>query len=84
MADLKKLLQQFTPEELAEAFIFPVKLSTKQQKLADQQLSEALKKSREKMTKEERLAGSLMGLKFRMEDYFKVDKPKEDYSFGYF
>ena len=69
----KKLLQKFTPKELAEAFIFPVKLSPKQQREADQQLSEALKRSREKMTKEERLAGSLMGLKFRMEDYFKVD-----------
>jgi hypothetical protein len=80
----KKLLQQFTPEELAESFIFPVKLSPKKQKEADRQLSEALKKSREKMTWEEQLTGRLMGLKFRMEDYFKADKPDKDYSFGYF
>lgn len=80
----KKLLQEFTPEELAEAFVFPVKLSPKKQKEADQQLSEALKLSRLKMTKKELLTGSLMGLKFRMEDYFKGEKPNEEYSFGYF
>jgi hypothetical protein len=80
----KKLLQEFTPEELAESFIFPVKLSAKQRKVADQQLAGAIKKSREKMTEEERLAGRLMGLKFRMKDYFESDKPNEDYSFGYF
>jgi hypothetical protein len=80
----KKLSQEFTPKELAEAFIFPVKLSPKKQKEADKQLAEALRVSREKMTKEERLTGSLMGLKFRMEDYFKADKANKEYSFGYF
>ncbi len=80
----KKLLQEFTPEELAESFIFPVKLSAKQKRLADQQLAEAVKKSRESMTEEERLTGRLMGLKFRMQDYFKSDRPNEEYSFSYF
>jgi len=65
----KKLLQEYTPKELADAFVFSVKLSPKKQREADQQLAEALRQSREKMTKEERLAGILMGLKFRMEDY---------------
>lgn len=80
----KKLLKEFTPEELAESFIFPVRLSAKQKKIADQQLAEAIKKSREEMTDAERLTGSLMGLKFRMQDYIKADKPDEEYSFGYF
>ena len=80
----KKLLQEFTPEELAESFIFPVRLSAKQKKEADLQLAEALKKAREKMTEDERLAGKLIGLKFRMKDYFESDRGKEDYSFGYF
>ncbi|HEX3935048.1 MAG TPA: hypothetical protein VHW43_10250 [Puia sp.] len=80
----KKLLKEYTPKELAEAFIFPVKLSPKNQKEADQQLAEALKKSRQAMTKDERLAGSLMGMKFRMEDYFRSNKAKSEYSFGYF
>jgi hypothetical protein len=51
----KKLLQEFTPEELA-----------------DQQLAEAVRLSREKMTRQDRLAGSLMELRFRMEDYFNI------------
>ena len=36
------------------------------------------------MTEEERLTGNLMGLKFRMEDYFKADKINAEYSFAYF
>ena len=80
----KKLSQKYTPQELAQAFVFPTKLSPRKQREADRQLTEALKNSREKMTKEERLAGSLMGLKFRMEDYFKSDAIISEYFFGYF
>ncbi|MHA4806981.1 hypothetical protein ACX0G9_02680 [Flavitalea flava] len=80
----KKLLQEHSPEELAESFIFPVKLSAKQQKAADLQLAEARLKTQEKMTDAERLTGKLMGLKFRMEDHFRAEKPNNEYSFGYF
>lgn len=80
----KKLSQELTPKELAEAFVFPVKLSPRQQRVADQQLAEARKKSFGKMTEGERLTGNLMGLKFRMEDYFKSDKLNSEYSFAYF
>jgi hypothetical protein len=61
-----------------------VKLSAKQQKSADLDLAEARQKAREKMTDAEKLTGRLMGLKFRMEDNFKAEKPNSDYSFGYF
>jgi hypothetical protein len=80
----KKLSQEFTPKELAESFIFPVKFSDKQKKLADRQLAEAMKKSRENLTDDERLTGRLLGLRFWMTDYFTSDKPKEEYSFSYF
>lgn len=81
----KKLSQEFTPKELAEAFVFPVKLTAKQQKLADQQLAAARKISQEAMTDDERLTGNLMGFKFRMEEYFGSDKHKNtEYSFSYF
>jgi hypothetical protein len=46
----KKLLQEHSPKDLAESFVFPVKLSAKQQKTADRQLAEARQKAREKMT----------------------------------
>ena len=80
----KKLLQERSPKDLAESFVFPVKLSAKQQKAADLQLAEARQKAKEKMTAEEKLTGRLMGLKFQMEDYFRADKPNNEYSFGYF
>lgn len=80
----KKLSQEFAPEELAESFIFPVKLSPKQKKSADLQLAEARKKVQAEMTVEDRLASGLMGLKFRMEDYIKSDKLNSEYSFAYF
>src|SRR5689334_21244650 len=80
----KKLLQERSPKDLAESFVFPVKLSAKQQKAADLQLAEARQKVMEKMTPEEKLTGRLMGLRFQMEDYFRVEKPNNEYSFSYF
>lgn len=47
-------------------------------------MAEARQKLREKMTDAEKLTGRLMGLKFRMEDYFWAEKPNNEYSFGYF
>jgi hypothetical protein len=80
----KKLLQEHSPKDLAESFVFPVKLSAKQQKAADLQLAEAREKARENMTDAEKLTSRLMGLKFRMEGYYRVEKPNSEYSFGYF
>ncbi|HEY4286360.1 MAG TPA: hypothetical protein VGN00_04610 [Puia sp.] len=80
----KKLLQEHSPKDLAESFVFPVNLSAKQQKTADLQLAEGRQKAREKMTDSEKLMGRLLGLKFRMEDYFRAEKPDKEYSFSYF
>lgn len=80
----KKLGQKFTPEELAGAIVFPVKLSPKQQREAEKQLAGAREKSLGKMTEGERLTGSLMELKFRMKDYFKSDELNSEYSFAGF
>lgn len=80
----KKLLQENSPKGLAESFVFPAKLSAKQQKAADLQLTEVRQKAREKMTDAEKLTSRLMGLKFRMEDYFRAEKNNNEYSFSYF
>jgi hypothetical protein len=71
----KKLLQEYSPAELAESFIFPIKLSARQQKAADLQFAEARKRVQQEMTEAEKLTAKLMGLKFRMEDYFRAEKP---------
>src|ERR1700743_3271574 len=80
----KKLRQDYSDKDLVESFVFPVKLSARQQKNADLQLAEARQKAREKMTDAGKLTGRLMGLKLRMEDYFRAEKPNNEYSFGYF
>ena len=69
----KKLLQKHSPQELVESLVFPIKLSRRQQKVADLHLTEARQKAQEKMTVKEKLVGRLMGLKFQMEDYFKMN-----------
>ena len=54
----KKLLQEHSPQELVESFVFPIKLSAKQQKAADLLLAVARQKTQEIMTvKENWLAG---------------------------
>jgi len=43
---LKKLLKEYTPEEIADAMILPAKLTLKQKKEADKQLAEHREKRR--------------------------------------
>lgn len=80
----KKLLEEHSPKDLVDSFVFPIKLSAKQQKASDLELAEARQKAREKMTETENLTGRLMGFRFQMEDYFRADMPNKEYSFGYF
>jgi plasmid maintenance system antidote protein VapI len=78
----KKLRKQYTPEELAEAFVFPVKLTAKQKKEAAVQLAEARKKSQQAMTEETKLASHLWHLRFTMEEYLGSKNFNPDFSFG--
>ena len=80
----KKLLKKYTPEELAEAFVFPVKLTAKQQKEAAKQLAAARKKIQEDMTDEDRLSLRLYGLRFQLEDYLESKEYNDEFTFGNF
>ena len=80
----KKLLKQYTPEELAESFVFPVKLTPKQQKEADRELAEARQKSQAAMTDEQKVYAGLLQLRFQLEDYLKGDQYDPALTFGYF
>jgi len=51
---IKKIFQEYTPEEIADAFVLPVKLSPKQKQEADRQLAEHRTKRRAEMTEEEK------------------------------
>lgn len=81
----KKLIKEHTPEELAEAFVFPVKLTKKQKKEAAEQLAAARKKSRESMTEETKNSLRLYHLRFRIEDYLDGKDPfNPEFTFGFF
>jgi 5-hydroxyisourate hydrolase-like protein (transthyretin family) len=80
----KKLLKKHTPEELAEAFVFPVKLTAKQKKEAARQLAEARKKTQQEMTEETRLSLNVYQLRFQLEDYLDSEEYNPELNFGHF
>ena len=81
---IKKIFQQYTLEEIADAFIFPVTLTARQQQEADKQLAGHRAKRRAEMTEAEKLNLKLLQLKFRIEDYINGEEYKPQFTFGYF
>jgi hypothetical protein len=81
---LKKTLNEYTPAEIADALVLPVKLTAKQKQEAQRQLAEHRAKRKAEMTGEEKLQLELMQLKFRLEDYIKGDQYDPEFTFGYF
>lgn len=79
----KKLLKQYTPEELAESFVFPVKYTAKQQKEADRALAEARQKSQAAMTEDQKIELDLCQLRFQLESYLK-ESYNPALNFGHF
>jgi len=57
---IKKLFEQYTPEEIADAFVLPVKLTDKQQPESDRQLAEHRENRRAEMTETEKLNFALL------------------------
>lgn len=80
----KKLLKKYTPEELAEGFVFPVKLTAKQKKEAAEQLAAARKKSKAEMTEETKMSLQLYHLRFRIENYLESKEFNSELTFGSF
>lgn len=64
-------MQQYTPEELAESFVFPVKYTARQQKEADRALAEARQKSQAAMIEDQKIELDLYQLRFQLESYLK-------------
>lgn len=74
----------YSNEEIADAFVFPQRLTKKQEKEAVHQLAEARKKRQPEMSDSDKLTTNLLQFKFQLEDY--VDKEEFLYkkTFGYF
>jgi len=81
---IKKIFEQFTPDEIADALVLPVKLNAKQRQEADKHLAAHREKRRAEMTEAEKLNIKLIQLKFQLEDYVKQEEYNPQFSFGYF
>ena len=81
--ELKKIFEDNTPEDLAEAFVFPTKLSAKAQLAADKQLAEHREKQRSAMTEPKKLYLRLLQLRYDLENYVKEDYNPQ-FTTGYF
>jgi plasmid maintenance system antidote protein VapI len=80
----KKLLKKYGPEELANGFVFPVKLTAKQKKEAAEQLAAARKKTQAEMTDETKFSLNALGVRFRIESYLKQETFDPEITFGSF
>lgn len=79
-----RLLEKYSTKELAESFVFRTKLTTKQQKEADKELSEMRKKVQEKLTPNQIRLSRLLQLKYQMEDYYTNSAYNVNQSFGFY
>ncbi len=77
--DLKK---KYSPEEIADAMIFPQKLSPEDKKDADKDLLAFRYKMLREQTEEKRIYGDLLRFKYLMEDYINEKIYDDNYSFG--
>lgn len=71
-----------TSEELAEAYVYPVRLTAEERKEADKQLKTARANIQSEMTAEDKLTADILQLRFRLEDYLSSDEfdPKQKFS----
>jgi plasmid maintenance system antidote protein VapI len=84
MKSLKEIEQSYTPEEIAESFVFPGPKSAKDREA----LLEAFRKHRKavsgKQSETTRLISKLLQLKYLIEDYLLSEKFNKEYSFAFF
>ncbi len=80
----KNLSHQHSSEELADAIVYPVTLTSAQKKEAAEQLAVARKKGQKEISKNDKLSLQLFQLKFQLENYFENKDFNHEFTFGYF
>jgi hypothetical protein len=81
---MKKERVKYTPEEVAEAYVYPITLTPKQKKEADNQLKVARAKVQSEMTATDKLMSDILQLRFRLEDYLRSEEFNPKMKFSYF
>jgi plasmid maintenance system antidote protein VapI len=84
MKSLKKIEQEYTPEEIAESFVFPGSKAPGEREAALEAFRQHRKNVSDKQSDKTKLISLLLQLKFLIEDYLKSEKFNKDYFFGYF
>lgn len=84
MKSYKDLEKKYTPEEIAESFVFPGPKDKKQREANLEAFREYRKKKAKEQTEEQRVISLLLQLKYLIEDYVKTESFNKDYYFGYF
>lgn len=79
-----KIATKYTPNELADSFVFRTKLTSKEKKESDKQLSEMRKKAQKNITTKQLLLSRIMQLKFQIEDYLNNASYDSNRSFVFF
>ncbi|HUX83666.1 MAG TPA: hypothetical protein VMV20_00405 [Chitinophagaceae bacterium] len=84
MKSLKKIEQEYTPEEIAESFVFPGSKAPGEREAMLEAFRQHRKKVSNKQSDKTKLISLLLQLKFMIEDYLISEKFNKDYFFGYF
>jgi plasmid maintenance system antidote protein VapI len=84
MKSSKKIEQEYTPEEIAESFVFPGPKAPKEREALLEAFRQHRKKVSDKQSATTKLMSQLLQLKFLIEDYIHSETLSKDYSFGYF
>ncbi len=84
MKSLKNIEKEYTPEEIAESFVFPGPKDPKEREALLESFRKHRKKVSDKQSARAKLISQLLQLKFLIEDYIKTDTFNKDYSFGFF
>ena len=84
MKSLRKIEKEYTPEEIAESFVFPGSKDVTEREALLEAFRQHRKKVSNKHSDKTKLISQLLQLKFLIEDYLKSEKLTKEYSFGYF
>jgi plasmid maintenance system antidote protein VapI len=80
----KEILNKYTLDEIADAFVLTERLSRVKQKEANNQLNYSRRLTKKNISDKERIVLKILQLKFQIEDYIEQGNFNTSYSFGYF
>jgi transcriptional regulator with XRE-family HTH domain len=80
----KKIFESLSPEEIAESYVLPTNLCSKEREAADADFLEIINKRRATRNKDQDLKFRLLQFKILIEDYINSDHYNPDYNFSYF